>query len=233
MSKPFVFKQFHVAHDLSAMKVGTDGVLLGAWTTASARTILDVGTGSGLIALMLAQKNAEAIIHAVDIDEPSILQAKENFQNSPWADRLHALHQDFIKFDPGLRYDLIVSNPPYFINSTPSPDSRRQQVRHNTLLSLTPLLQQVNQLLADDGKFNVILPPVEGKHLLQEAASFDLFPERTAHFIPRSGKPAERLLITFSRTSGYVNNEYILHYNDRNEWSEDYKNLTKDFYNVL
>lgn len=233
MSKPFSFKKFSVAHDQCAMKVGTDAVLLGAWTTSSAQRILDIGTGCGLIALMLAQRNADAIIDAVEIDESSVMQAKNNFDNSPWAGRINGIHNDIKKFDPEFLYDLIVSNPPYFIDSTPSPSIKKHQVRHNSLLSLSELLRQVRRLLSTDGKFSVILPVVEGELLIKEAALSELFTERIAHFIPRQGRATERLLITFSHTAGNIDKENILHYKHENEWSEQYKNLTKDFYTVL
>lgn len=233
MSKPFFFKKFNVDHNQCAMKVGTDGVLLGAWTTSTGQRILDIGTGCGLIALILAQRNAGALIDAVEIDEPSAIQAKSNFDNSPWGGRLKAICNDIKNFDPGFYYDLIISNPPYFTDSTPSPDIRKHQVRHNSLLSLSELLRQVKRLLSDDGKFSVILPVVEGEFLIKEAASSELFTERIAGFIPRPGKATERLLITFSRSAGEIFKENILHYNNENEWSEQYKDLTRDFYTIL
>lgn len=233
MSKPFLFKKFSVAHDQCAMKVGTDGVLLAAWTTASGLRLLDIGTGCGLIALILAQRNNQAVIDAVEIDESSVIQAQDNFNNSPWAERLKGIYYDINNYKPGFHYDLIVSNPPYFIDSTPSPHIKKHQVRHNSLLSMNQLIRQVNKLLSDDGKFSVILPVIEGELLIKEAKLSGLFAERIASFIPRRGKPTERLLITFSRTAGDVIKEEILHYNDENEWSEKYKDLTKEFYNIL
>ena len=131
----FSFKQFTVYHDRCAMKVGTDGVLLGAWTDVSgARDILDIGTGTGLIALMLAQRS-EAHIVAVDIDEDAVKQAKENVEKSPWPGRIEVERHDICCFNSDIRYDVIVSNPPYFFNSLKCPDGQRNIARHTVGLN--------------------------------------------------------------------------------------------------
>jgi tRNA1Val (adenine37-N6)-methyltransferase len=143
MSNPFFhFKQFTIYHNLCAMKVGVDGVLLGAWADCrNAGYILDAGTGSGLIALMLAQRS-NAIIHAIDIDENSCNQAEINFTNSPFHDRLSVEHISFQNYFPPVRYDLIVSNPPYFANSLKSPDKNRNLARHDEFLPIEVLIKK-------------------------------------------------------------------------------------------
>lgn len=139
----FDFKKFRIFHDKCAMKVGTDGVLLGAWSCAGSehRTVLDVGTGSGLIAIMLAQKT-QAVIWGVDIDENAVFQANENAAATEWSDRLHFLHSDISSFSPDFQFDLLVSNPPFFSRSLKCPDGVRSQARHTDSMSFGELIGQ-------------------------------------------------------------------------------------------
>ena len=163
MANPyFQFKQFTVWHDKCAMKVGTDGVLLGAWTSVeNTRSILDVGCGTGLISLMLAQR-CQAIIDALDIDPAACMQARENADRSPFGQRLQVIHRPFadcVTEFAGIRqYDCIVSNPPYFINSLKCPDKQRNQARHTDTLSLDELISGSKQLLSPGGRLCLILP---------------------------------------------------------------------------
>ena len=155
----FAFKQFTVRHDRCAMKVGTDGVLLGAWTDLShSRRILDIGTGTGLIALMLAQRCMDARITAIDLDSAAVEQAQENIQASPWKDRIEALQQDICTYHPNGTFDTIVSNPPYFIDSLKCPDGQRSTARHTDTLDADRLIGKVSELLTSDGRFSIILP---------------------------------------------------------------------------
>ena len=158
----FRFKQFAVEQDDVAMKVGTDGVLLGAWANCEgAKRILDIGTGTGVIALQMAQRNAEAQIHAVEIDEAAAKRARANFDNSPWAERLNVEQTAVQEFSPAEKFDLIVSNPPYFVDSLLPPDTKRSTARHTHDLTFEELDNAVARLLAGDGKFALILPVTE------------------------------------------------------------------------
>lgn len=171
MSNPyFRFKQFTVWHDKCAMRVNTDGVLLGAWTTVdNPQLILDIGTGTGLLALMMAQRS-NATIHAIDIEENAYKQAFSNVANSPWPERVHLGHADFCDYYKTCphKYDLIISNPPYFHNSLKNPDRTKVLARHSDSLSVQSLLKGVSVLLTDDGIFSVILP-AENNHFENEA----------------------------------------------------------------
>ena len=153
----FRFKQFAVLNDKTAMKVGTDGVLLGAWCdVCEAKSVLDVGTGCGLIALMIAQRNADCNIDCIDIDEGAIEEARINADNSPWSDRIHPFMSDFKQFICDKKYDLIVSNPPFFNNGVLAPDKSRQNARHTVELSFEQLIHKAISLLSDKGKLCLI-----------------------------------------------------------------------------
>src|SRR5688572_25791334 len=151
----FRFKQFTVSHARSTMKVGTDAVLLGAWVSVDqAQSILDIGTGNGTIALMLAQRSSEvASIEAVEIEATDALQAEENFKNSPWHAKIELHHTSIQNFFPQKKYDLIVSNPPYFNNSHRPPNERRHQARHTITLPYHELIDATVRLLNNGGKF--------------------------------------------------------------------------------
>lgn len=217
------------------MKVGTDGVLLGAWADVrDAEFILDIGTGTGVIAIMLAQRSENASIHAVEIDEEACSQAGENMQNSPWANRLEAFHlpiQDFVKKTPN-RYDLIVSNPPFFSGGTFSSSQDKNSVRHTIKMPHGDLLSAVRHLLTDDGKFCVILPYLEGLRFKEMANRYNLYATKLMEVVPKNGKPVERLLLQFERqVKPLQKNSLVIHNgNGANEWTESYKSLTGDFY---
>jgi tRNA1Val (adenine37-N6)-methyltransferase len=230
----FRFKQFTVFHDRSTMKVGTDGVLLGAWCKLNdAKNILDIGTGSGLIALMLAQRsNVHTHIDAVEIESHNAEQAIENVQQSPWREKIIVHQLPVQEFFPEKKYELIVSNPPYFKNSYQPPDKKRTTARHTVTLTFTELLSAAKRLLATDGKFNVVLPHQEAIEFIQLAETSGLFCTRQGNFRTREKKPIERLLLEFSTTPAYTEEEEILLYLDvtGEEWSDHYKQLTRDFY---
>ena len=249
MSTPsFRFKQFEVWHDKCAMKVGTDGVLLGAWcpmeevrglqsvvrSQKSEVRILDVGTGSGLIALMLAQRCSEAQIDAIDIDPDAVAQAQDNFARSPWTERLHAHHvafQDFRFQISNFKYDLIVSNPPYFVDSLKNPDQHRQAARHTDTLSYTDLLSCAAELLADDGTLALILPAESENTVLNLAQTAGLSPTRLTHVYSKPGKPMKRVLVAFKKGTGLSceTTDFFIE-SETSPRSEEYKELTKDFY---
>ena len=235
--KPFQFKQFSIAQDKCAMKVGTDGVLLGAWANAvEAQKILDIGTGTGVIAIMIAQKIKDGIVHAVEIDEAAYLQARENVAQSPFLERLAVFHdsiQDYAKMCEE-RYDLIVSNPPFFTGGTFSLNQDKTNVRHTVKLSHGDLLQSSRQLLRTDGRFCVILPMLEGLRFIEVARNYHLYCTKVTEVIPKAGKGVERLLIQLELTEKVVErDQLIIQHEDRNDFTEGYKNLTRAFYTIF
>jgi tRNA1Val (adenine37-N6)-methyltransferase len=234
VEQTFQFKQFSIQQDKCSMKVGTDGVLLGAWADVEKATrILDIGTGSGLIAIMLGQRNAMAQIHAVEIDDQAYLQATENMENAPWADRLTAFHQSIQEFaeDSKQEYDLIVSNPPFFTGGTFSFNQDRNSVRHTVKLPHGDMLRAVQKLLVKTGKFCVILPFVEGLRFQELATSYHFYCTRVTEVLTNANKPVERLLMQFeleSRTP--QRDQLIVRQEGPIEWTEAYQNLTRAFY---
>ena len=232
MPKPyFTFKQFTIYHDRCAMKVGTDGVLLGAWTNlGSANRILDVGTGTGLIALMLAQRTKDATITAIDIDADAVGQAQENVLDSPWKDRIEVALQDVCTYAPDGLFDSIVSNPPYFVNSLKCPDGQRTKARHTDSLDANRLIGKVTELLAPEGRFSLILPADQTDELLRIAEEKGLYPSRITRVITRPGLPPKRVLVEFRKTTQICEETELVVELDRHVYSEDYIALTKDFY---
>ena len=242
-STGFQFKQFFVRHDLSSMKVGTDGVLIGAWCptcnqlsviSSQPYRILDVGTGSGLIALMLAQRCPEAEIDAIDIDEASCEQARENFEASPWAERLHVAHSSLQDWQ-GREYDLIVSNPPYFVDSLKAPDAARCAARHNDTLPFSTLITESARLLKDDGTLAVIVPCEAEDELqgLAEAAGLHLTLHCYVH--PKPGRDAKRVMIAWKKdrilsTDNTERTERLVLEDAQGGRSDGYKKLTQEFY---
>lgn len=239
MNLGFQFKQFFVAHDRCAMKVGTDGVLLGAWAEPavsiqpSAFRILDVGTGSGLVALMLAQRFPEAHIDAIDIDEAAVEQAAENFAASPWSDRLHAFHARLQDWQSHSVPSLIVSNPPYFQNSLKNPDKGRELARHTDTLSYEELLYHSARLLSEHGRLAIILPAEAEQEIRTLAAQHSLFTTRVTRVYSKETKPARRVLLQFEkseyRNTAPLEDRLVLE-DDKGTRSAAYQEITKDFY---
>jgi tRNA1Val (adenine37-N6)-methyltransferase len=231
--KDFVFKKFRIVQTNSTHKVGTDGVLLGAWAdVVNAQTILDIGTGSGVIALMLAQRNATATIDALEIQKADAMQAEENFRSSPWSDRLTIYHQALQEFKTQKQYDLIVTNPPFFINSFLPPNNNRTLVRHTAELSFDALLDTVVKLLKPDGQLSLILPVAEGKFFIDAASARSLYLKRLCEFKSREHKPVERLLMEFGYAQQETLQEQLTLYAESSgeDWSVAYKMLTREFY---
>jgi tRNA1Val (adenine37-N6)-methyltransferase len=230
----FHFKRFVIQQDRSAMKVGTDGVLLGAWVnTEKASHTLDIGTGTGLITLMLAQRSS-ATIDAIEIDRESFEQAQANVLMSPWYDRIRVVHASLQEFKPVLRYDLIVSNPPYFIDSFAAVDEARNRARQaSASLSYDELLNGVIRLLHISGRFCVILPSKEGQLFLEKAAQNGLFCNRMTHVLTRSGKEAKRVLMEFSRNEAELVEDEIVLRNEDLSFTDAYKTLTREYYTVF
>lgn len=228
----FRFKQFTVHHDQCAMKVGTDGVLLGAMINAgSASRILDIGTGSGLIALMLAQKS-NAIIDAVEIHELSAIQAAENFASSPWSHRLNLTHSSFRAYfeKTNTKYDIIVSNPPYFNNSLKSPFPNKRIAKHNFNLSPEEIISGVKMLITDKGEFYVIMPVAETKIIRQIAQRELLFLKSELLISPNPSSPTNRVVSCFTRTRCIPLTEELCLRDENCALSRKYMELTGDYY---
>jgi tRNA1Val (adenine37-N6)-methyltransferase len=213
------------------MKVGTDGVLLGAWIQClDEKSILDIGTGTGLVALMLAQRS-NAQIDAIDIDDESCLQAKENIQASPWSERIRIVHSSLQDYNPSRKYDLIVSNPPYFLQSFAPADEARNRARHtDASLSYDELLEGALRLLNPAGRFNLILPAREGFLFRDKAMQQGLFCNRLTTVHPREGKPPKRLLMEFSRREEVTQDDQLILHGDGREYSSQYVLLTEAYY---
>lgn len=231
----FQFKHFRIIQDKCAMKVGTDGVLLGAWTPIEgAQSILDVGSGTGLLGLMLAQRAPEAEITAVELDQDACLQSLENVQQSPWANRVEVINVDFRLFSSvdKRRYDLIVSNPPYFVNSQRSSVEARTVARHTTLLSYYELIEGVMRLLKPEGRCSIILPAGNYQLFSGLAMTAGLFEIRRMLVNPTPQKPVSRILSVWSRleTDSHAEERMVLEVKGRHDYSADYRKLTRDFY---
>lgn len=214
------------------MKVGTDAVLLGAWVNVEgASRILDVGTGCGIIALMLAQRTAnDVIIEGIEVEFTDAEQAQENTNHSPWANRV-AIHSVAMQdYHSTAQFDLIVSNPPYFINSQLPPTSHRAQARHTQTLSFEELIYHSLRLLNANGRLAVILPFEEGNLFQSLAEQQGLFPTSRLAFYSRQGKPQERWLLEFSKIKLPIKEEQLILHSEGESWSDDYKNLTRAFY---
>ena len=234
LSDGFQFKQFFVRHDRSSMKVGTDGVLLGSWTPISNQPlrILDIGTGSGLIALMLAQRCPDAQIDAIDIDEASCTQAQNNFDTSPWAERLHAAHSSLQDWQ-GREYDLIVSNPPFFVDSLKAPDAARCAARHNDTLPFSALITKSAKLLKHNGTLAVIVPCEAEETLQTLAAASGLKCYQRCYVHPKPGRTAKRVMIAWTNilsTDLTERTENITLEDEHGGRSPEYQQLTQDFY---
>ena len=229
----FKFKQFSIQQDQCAMKVGTDGVLLGAWADVEkAEKIIDIGTGTGLIAIMLAQRS-DAIINAVEIDENAADQALLNITNSIWAERINIYNVSIQEFanNTNEKYDLIVSNPPYFINSLKSSEKHRDIARHNDSLSHTDLINASLSMLSENGKLSIILPYVEGCIFIAEAAKKGLFCIRKTNVKALSNTTIKRLLLEFSQVPEPCAEDFlIIGTSNHEEYTEKYRNLTSSFY---
>ncbi len=233
----FRFKRFGIEQREVAQRVGTDGVLLGAWAPVAHRPtrMLDIGTGTGLIALFVAQRTehfpVEKII-GVDIHPPSVRCAQRNFQASPWAGRLSAVHaavQDYYPGDGSL-FDLIVSNPPFFTAGIPAPRGERRIGRMAEYLNPEALVLAVRRLISPVGLFCTILPPAEGRRLCELAACHGLYCTQTSAVFSRPGKPVERLLLQFETRPLAFERSAITIYDRPGFYSEAFRTLTHAFY---
>lgn len=241
-NKPFKFKQFEINQDKCAMKIGTDGVLLGAWTPIQQNpfSILDIGAGTGIVALMLAQRSHAELIDAIEIDDDAYEQCVNNFEQSPWGDRLFCYHASLDEFVAEIedQYDLIISNPPFYSEDYKSENQQRDLARFNDALPFDHLIESVSKLLSENGIFSVIIPFKEEASFIKIAATFHLFPNRILQVKGNPSSEIKRSLIAFSfretcaeqSRSSVLKKETLIVETGRHEYTEDYINLTKDFY---
>lgn len=228
----FQFQQFRVAQDRCAMKISTDAVLLGSLVQSEGpKRILDIGTGTGVISLMLAQRFPKATITALELDSEAASQARENCELSPFSDRLTVLQGRFQDFSVEERFDLLVSNPPFFPDHLPASDPKRQQALHTDSLSFAELLRKASQILTPSGSFWVILPPRQMQDFIQYGAAHGLFPRTRVGIRDTAAKPVHREVVsfTFSEAIASTPPEEILLKNEGGSYSARYQQLISGF----
>lgn len=231
----FRFKQFSVSQAQSAMKIGTDNVLLGAWTPIDnfPQSVLDIGAGTGILALMLAQRTNAQTIDAVEIDEEAYIECSENFENSPWTDRLFcyfASFQEFVTEMEGEKYDIIISNPPFYTSDYQTECNSRNKARFENSLPFSTLIDGVASLLSDEGIFSVIIPFSEEEHFVQLASQKGLFTRKITRVKGNANADLKRSLIAFDKKSEVCISDLLIIEKERNVYTEAYTELTKDFY---
>lgn len=234
MSKPFEFKAFTVQQDQCAMKIGTDSVLLGAWTPLNTNpfSILDIGAGTGVLSLQLAQRSAAQVIDALEIDELAYEQCVDNFEASPWADRLFCYHADLAEFTEEIedQYDLIISNPPFYSEDFKTDNNQRDLARFTDALPFEHLVDSVSKLLTKDGVFSVVIPYKEESHFITLASQVGLFPNRILHVKGTKHSEIKRSLLAFSFRESVIKTEALVIEIERHQYTQEYINLTQDFY---
>ena len=234
MSK-FAFKQFSVQQDKCAMKIGTDSVLLGAWCPIDNNpfSVLDIGAGTGVLSLMLAQRSHAEQIDALEIDEDAYEQCVENFEASPWSDRLFCFHAGLDEFieEPEDEYDIIISNPPFYSEDYKTDNSQRDLARFQDAMPFEELVEAADLLLSENGIFAVIIPFKEEERFIDLCAEAELFPVKVTRVKGSHTTPIVRSLLAFKRyeLSVLTADELVIEIN-RHEYTDDYINLTKDFY---
>ncbi|MFV0420504.1 MAG: tRNA1(Val) (adenine(37)-N6)-methyltransferase [Dysgonomonas sp.] len=229
----FRFKQFTVYHDRCAMKVGTDGVLLGAWCDVSeANTALDIGTGTGLIAIMISQRNLNLRTDAIDIDKEAIGQAEENISQSPFSSRIRCYHRSLQSFQEQgqQKYDIIISNPPFFAQSLKSPRETRTLARHTDSLQIEELISISSDFLAERGKLSVIYPFEYKELLVEQATKSGLYVSRITNVYPTPSSSPKRILMEISKIYvPQIENDLTIE-KERHVYSDEFTALMKDFY---
>ncbi|WP_272151936.1 tRNA1(Val) (adenine(37)-N6)-methyltransferase [Tenacibaculum aiptasiae] len=235
--KPFKFKEFTVHQDKTAMKIGTDAVLLGAWCNLGEfpDAILDIGSGTGVISLMLAQRSDAMTIDAVEIDEGAYEQTVENFEQSDWGDRLFCYSAAFNDFVEEIAeeeevYDVIVSNPPFYTDDFETKDEARNKARFTSSLTFEDLLAGVSKILSINGLFSVIIPFKEEKSFVQLAKENELFVQRVCRVKGNETSEIKRSMLTFSFQEQEVEEEELIIEKERHQYTDAYIELTKDFY---
>lgn len=234
MEKPFKFKQFSINQNRCAMKIGTDGVLLGAWTSVEHNpfSVLDIGSGTGILSLMMAQRSYAEQIEAIEIDDDAYEQCSENFENSPWNDRLFCYHASLLEFVEEVEdaFDLIICNPPFYSEDYKTENKSRDLARFNDAMPFKHIIYAVAHLLAEDGLFSIVIPRKEEDDFVALANTIGLSPSRILHVKGNPDAEVKRSLIEFSYTKKGVEVSELIIETDRHNYTEDYINLTKDFY---
>jgi tRNA1Val (adenine37-N6)-methyltransferase len=227
----FSFKQFTIYQDKSAFKVGTDGVLLGACAgLLGSENILEIGSGTGVVSIMLAQR-CDAMITTIEPDYDSFMQTTWNVARCKWHDRIRVEHIDFQNFSSTVKFDLIITNPPYFADSLKNPDARKAVTRHNDSLTSAEILEGVLKFMKEDGCLQLIMPFAEGNVFIAEAAGYGLYCNNILKIKPLPSGEIRRLILTFSKTQKKTVEKFLTIENGaRHEFTEEYKNLTKEFY---
>lgn len=239
--KPFQFKQFSVNQNRCAMKIGTDAVLLGAWTSLNANpfSILDIGAGTGVLALMMAQRSTAELIDAIEIDDGAYEQCVDNFEQSPWADRLFCYHaaldefvEDFSDDESGMddSYDLIISNPPFYTDTFKSDNDQRDLARFTDAMPFRDLIESVSKLLSQQGVFSVVIPFSEETDFIVLASKEHLYPQRILRVKGTPESELKRSLIEFSFQKTQIEPKELIIETVRHHYTDDYIALTKDFY---
>lgn len=234
MEKPFKFKQFTIEQDRCAMKIGTDGVLLGAWVSIANNpfSILDIGAGTGIIALQLAQRSHAEMIDALEIDDSAYEQCVDNFENSPWGDRLFCYHASLAEFVQEIddKYDLIVSNPPFYSEDYKTTNESRDAARFNDSLPFSQLIKSASHLLSETGVFAVVIPRKEEESFKYAAKEVQLFPQRICRVRGNETSEEKRSLIEFSFKKATPKIETLTIETSRHNYTDDYKSLVAEFY---
>lgn len=228
----FRFKQFTIRHNRCAMKVGTDAVLLGAWGVVNGDWILDIGTGTGIIALMAAQRNSQAKVLGIDIVEDAVEQAKENVKDSPFSNRVRIELQDVMLFRCKQRFNAILCNPPFFTEQTLPPDASRILARNNQAMPFARLISKVDELLSEDGTFSLILPTQSAHEIIALCMNHGLYLKERCIVRTSERKPPRRTMLAFSRTlpNQGVKESYLCLTESDGSRSQAYKQLTSEFY---
>ncbi|AOR28995.1 tRNA (adenine-N6)-methyltransferase [Formosa sp. Hel1_33_131] len=234
MSKPFRFKQFSVSQEYCAMKIGTDSVLLGAWARLDSQpnSILDIGAGTGVLALMLAQRSGAELIDAIEIDDAAYEQCVGNFEASDWGDRLFCYHASLDEFTEEIedQYDLIISNPPFYTDTFKTENEERNKARFEDAMPFTELLKSVSKLLSPTGQFNLVIPFSEENSFIELAAKEGLYPSHILQVRGQESSPVKRSLICFTFEKQTIKTQELIIEIARHQYTKEYTNLTKDFY---
>lgn len=234
MNKPFKFKKFTINQDRCAMKIGTDGVLIGAWTSLDNNpfSVLDIGAGTGVLSLMIAQRSNAQNIEAIEIDADAYEQCSENFEQSSWNDRLFCYHASLLEFVEEVddTFDLIICNPPFYSEDYKTKNEARDIARFNDAMPFEHLIFAVANLLSEDGIFSVIIPFKEENVFIDLASKVELFPNRILQVKGNPNSEIKRSLIEFSFKETKTQISELTIETERHQYTEDYTNLTKDFY---
>ena len=233
--KPFEFKKFKIHQNNAAMKIGTDSILLGAWADLSDKKKgIDIGSGTGIISIMLCQRNEILEIDSIEVSEKAVLDAKKNIKNCKWNERINLIHKDLRLFSTENKYDLIISNPPYFQKSLKPKDLDRLKARHEVSLNYKDVLNFSEKHLLKNGTINLILPIDQKQEVTEYAEKFGLYVSKECIVFPKPNKNPHRLLIELSKTKKTFESQSLTIENDgRHNYTDNYKKLTREFYAIF